>query len=323
MKENNDCRERLIQRFSGQHTEVLGLGISNLPLIDVLLAAGAKVTARDKAAREKFGEEKAKMLEEKGVSLVFGENYLDNLKGDTVFRSPGLHPHLPQLEKVRSEGKTVTSEMELFLELCPSHTIGITGSNGKTTTTTLTYRFLTENGHRAFLGGNIGSPLLPRVFEMTPEDFAVLELSSFQLFEMKHSTEIALITNLSPNHLDYHRDMEEYIGAKKAIYRNSENKLLVLNAGDPITASLAKEAQGDVHFFNGQEGENAVYEKDGVIFCRGREVMPTSSILLRGRHNVENYMAAIAATDGFADDKKIRKVAETFTGVEHRLEFVR
>ncbi|MBE6565281.1 MAG: UDP-N-acetylmuramoyl-L-alanine--D-glutamate ligase [Ruminococcaceae bacterium] len=322
MSNKQIIQQQLKQAFGGKAVDVVGLGISNLPLIDVLLDAGAAVTARDRRDEAHFEKETADALRAKGVRLILGDRYLDSIKGETVFRSPGLRPDLPAFEQAKAAGASLTSEMELFLSLCPAKTVGITGSNGKTTTTTLTHRFLEASGKRAYLGGNIGRPLLPQVFEMTEDDFAVLELSSFQLFGMKHSTERALITNLSPNHLDYHTDMDEYVAAKKAIYQNRENKRLILNGSDERTPLLVKEAAGRVSFFNSDEAHGGVYEKDGMIFCNGKAVLPASSILLRGRHNAENYMAAIALTEGDADQAVIEPIAKTFAGVEHRLEFV-
>jgi len=322
MNNRNVIENKLKEAFFGKAVDVVGLGISNLPLIDVLLDAGAVVTARDKRDAAHFEKDTADALREKGVRLILGDGYLTGIGGETVFRSPGLRPDLPAFEKAKAAGAVLTSEMELFLSLCPAKTLGITGSNGKTTTTTLTHRFLEASGKRAFLGGNIGRPLLKQVFEMREDDTAVLELSSFQLFSMKHSTNRALITNLSPNHLDYHLDMDEYVAAKTAIYKNKENERLILNGEDERTPMLAKEAEGRVRLFNSDRTRGGVYEENGMIFADGREILPLPSILLRGRHNAENYMAAIALTDGLVDESVIVPIAETFAGVEHRLEFV-
>ena len=204
---------------------VLGIGISNRPLIDWLLAKGAKVTARDKKSRDAlmpYSEE----LESKGVKLILGEDYLENINEDMIFRAPGIRPDIPQIAAAVKNGAILTSEMELFFELTPATVLAVTGSDGKTTTTTLTYKMLEcelkKKGHgRVFVGGNIGTPLLPRVEEMTKDDFAVVELSSFQLITMRRSPSRAIITNVTPNHLDWHVDMEEYIEAKCNICRHT------------------------------------------------------------------------------------------------------
>ena len=311
-------------RFCGAKIDVIGVGVSHLPLLDMLLSVGAVLTARDRSPRGKFGEEAARSLEEKGIRTVFGPGYLDGIDGETVFRSPGVRPDVPQLARAREEGRKVICETDLFLELCPYKTIGITGSNGKTTTSTLTAAFLEASGKKVFLGGNIGRPLLPRLGEMSEADFAVIELSSFQLTGAEHSPAVAVITNLSPNHLDWHVDMDEYIEAKKAIFRNPENRRLVLNFRDPLTRALAEEAsQREVEWFASDALHGGYYAENGVLFHNGEKLFSRGDILLRGDHNVENVLAALAATKDFADPEKARDFVRGFRGVEHRLEFVR
>ena len=196
---------------------VIGAGVSNMPLIRMLRAAGVRVTVHDKKEPTELGDGYA-TLATLGVDFVLGAHYLDALDEDVIFRTPGVHPRF--LEKARANGSEITSEMELFFLVCPCPIIGITGSDGKTTTTTLVSEILKHAGYTVYLGGNIGAPLLPRVNEMKEDDLAVVELSSFQLMGMKHSPHVAAITNLTPNHLDYHKDFDEYVQAKTAIYRS-------------------------------------------------------------------------------------------------------
>lgn len=306
--------------IKGKSISVCGIGISNLPLIDFLLSAGAKVTARDMKERDALGNI-AHELEEKGVRLVCGNTYLDGIEDEIIFRTPGLRYDKPGFVEAVKKGAVLTSEMQVFFDLCPCTKIGITGSDGKTTTTTLISEMLKAAGKKVWLGGNIGKPLLPDVDRMSPDDFAVIELSSFQLHTMTASPEVAVVTNISPNHLDYHVDYDEYIDAKKNIYRNRGNSKLVTNAENEITVGMAEEAKSEVTFFS-SKGNADVCEKNGVIYYKNDAVLKTDDILLPGRHNVENYMTAIGATYPFVDKGVYKTVATTFKGVEHRLEFV-
>ena len=299
---------------------VLGLGVSNRPLVRLLLDFGCQVTGCDKTPREKLDGEVLE-LEKAGCTLHVGENYLDGVEADVVFRTPGMHPANPAIQALVSRGAQVTSEMEVFFEVCPCTILAVTGSDGKTTTTTLVSEMLKAEGKTVWLGGNIGTPLLPLVRQMKPSDFAVVELSSFQLMDMKRSPARAVITNLAPNHLDIHKDMAEYVQAKTNIFRyQDENGILILNADNPITAAFR--GNGKTLFFSRQK-EAEVCLVDGVICRHGEKVLKTSEILIPGVHNVENYMAAIAMVDGLVSDETIRQVARTFGGVEHRIELVR
>ncbi len=317
-----------LEELSGRSVTVIGMGISNVPLIKMLLRAGVKVTVRDKATREKVAD-LAQELESLGAKLILGPDYLENLSEELIFRTPGLSPNTPQLAQAVENGAALSSEMEVFFQTCPSHLIAVTGSDGKTTTTTIISEFLKEAGKTVYVGGNIGKPLLPDVPDMEPEDFAVLELSSFQLMTMNQSPNVAVITNLAPNHLDYHHTMEEYTNAKKNIFlHQSENDHLVLNYDNDVTRSMAAEAVCPVTWFSRKERlEEGVYLRDGAIWLTNemgsREVLPLSDIQLPGVHNIENYMAAIAAVDGLVPDKCVRAVARRFKGVEHRIELVR
>ena len=312
--------EEFFASLGGKRVAVLGLGVSNRPLVRLLLEIGCSVVGCDRTPREKL-EEEVLELEKLGCKLHVGDRYLDGVEADVVFRTPGMHPGNPAIQALRQRGAEITSEMEVFFEVAPCHLIAVTGSDGKTTTTTLIAEMLKAAGKTVWLGGNIGTPLLPLVRQMKKEDYAVVELSSFQLMDMRRSPQRALITNLAPNHLDIHKDMEEYVDAKKNIFRyQKEGDLLVLNADNPITASLR--GPGETRFFS-RLGEGYVCIRDGII-CRGdTPVLPVADILLPGVHNVENYMAAIAMVEGLASDEDIRRVAQTFGGVEHRIELVR
>ena len=317
-----------LEELSGRSVTVIGMGISNVPLIKMLLRAGVKVTVRDKANREKVAD-LAQELESLGATLVLGPDYLKDLGGELIFRTPGLSPNTPELAQAVENGAALSSEMEVFFQTCPSHLVAVTGSDGKTTTTTIISEFLKEAGKTVYVGGNIGKPLLPDVADMDPEDFAVLELSSFQLMTMEQSPNIAVITNLAPNHLDYHHTMEEYTNAKKNIFlHQGEGDRLILNYDNEVTRSMAAEAVCPVTWFSRKERlEEGVYLRDNAIWLTNemgsREVLPLSDIQLPGVHNIENYMAAIAAVDGLVPDKCVRAVARRFHGVEHRIELVR
>lgn len=316
----NTAFENYFTSLKEKRIAVLGLGVSNRPLARLLLEFGCNVVGCDRTPREKLDGEVLE-LEKLGCQLHVGDSYLDGVEADVVFRTPGMHPGNPAIEALRSRGAMVTSEMEVFFEVCPCHLLAVTGSDGKTTTTTLISEMLKAAGKTVWLGGNIGTPLLPLAREMKEEDFAVVELSSFQLMDMKRSPERALITNLAPNHLDIHKNMEEYVEAKKNIFRfQDENGFLVLNADNGFTASFR--GNGKTVFFS-RKGDAHIHLKDNVI-CRDEEaVLPAADILIPGAHNVENYMAAIAMVEGLVEDDVIRHVAETFGGVEHRIELVR
>ena len=311
------------EQSGGKRAEVLGIGVSNLPLIDFLLSCGMKVRARDKKSEEALGET-ARVLKEKGVELVSGENYLEELRGDYIFRSPGIRPDKPQILDGIAHGAVLTSEMELFLKLCPATVMAITGSDGKTTTTTLTGLLLKEAGCKVYVGGNIGTPLLPYVGEMTKDDFAVLELSSFQLMTVEAPAKYAALTNLSPNHLDWHTGMEEYIEAKTHIFKGEGNLVTVFNADNLPSRPLFELTGGEVRLFSSEKMlANGMSEQNGDIYLDGKKILSDEEILLPGRHNRQNYMTAYSLVKDFVPATVLQKVARAFGGVEHRLEFVR
>lgn len=307
---------------AGKNITVIGIGISNLPLIKYLVSLGANVTACDRRSAEDLGENYTE-LEKLGVKFNLGDGYLNNLSGDMIFKTPGMRYDVPELLKAKENGSIVTSEMEVFFEVCPSHIIAVTGSDGKTTTTTLIHKMMNDAGYKTWLGGNIGNPLLTDTEKMKENDWVILELSSFQLHTMRKSPEISVITNISPNHLDMHKDYKEYIDAKKNImlYQN-EGDTLIVNADNQVTADIGKSANGAVKYFS-RNGMADVY-LDGNIIKRGIvEILNIKDIKIPGMHNVENYMAAIAAVSGLVSKEVIVNVAKTFGGVEHRIELVR
>ena len=311
------------QWIKGKTVSVIGIGISNRPLIDFLLDAGAEVVAHDKKTEEQLGDV-AQDLKEKGVSLVLGDAYLDHVCGQVVFRTPGLRFDHPGLIKAQQRGAIITSEMEVFLELCPANLIAITGSDGKTTTTTLVHTMLQEAGFCTYLGGNIGTPLLSKVVKMRADDYVVLELSSFQLHTMQKSPHIAVVTNITPNHLDYHTDYQEYIDAKKNIFMHQSAKdKAVFNLDNLVTCGFIKETKGTALTFSAQNASANVYFDGTDIYADGEKILSAADIKIPGRHNVENYMAAIGAVKDLVSKSVILKVAKTFGGVPHRIELVR
>lgn len=307
---------------------VIGIGMSNTPLLRLLLREKIQVTACDKRDRAALGP-LAEELEKDGCRLQLGENYLQGLTQDVIFRTPGLRPDVPELLAAKARGSEITSEMEVFFQVCPCTLVAVTGSDGKTTTTTIISELLKAAGNTVYVGGNIGHPLLCQADEMHPEDYAVLELSSFQLMTMTRSPHIAVVTNLAPNHLDMHKGMEEYVAAKENIFRyQSAGDIAVFNLDNAITREQGTRALGQVRYFSRrEEPSEGVFLRDGDIVLRkdgqDRVIMTTEDIRLPGVHNIENYMAAIAAVEGLVPDAVIRDFARSFNGVEHRIELVR
>ena len=307
---------------------VIGIGVSNTPLLRLLLENGIAVTACDKRDRADLGE-LADELEQLGAKLQLGEDYLEGLTQDVIFRTPGMRPDVPQLLRAKERGSVITSEMEVFFDVCPCSIIAVTGSDGKTTTTTMIAELLRAAGRTVHVGGNIGNPLLAQAGEMNPDDNVVLELSSFQLMTMQKSPHIAVITNLSPNHLDMHKGMEEYVASKENLFlHQSADDVAIFNLDNDITREQGTRAVGEVRYFTRRsETENGVFLRGDEIIRRkdGKEtvVMTVQDIKLPGIHNVENYMAAVAAVEGLVEDETIRRFAREFGGVEHRIELVR
>jgi len=324
---------RFFESIKGKRVAFCGVGVSNTPLVAQFAAKGAHVLACDRRSREQLGPAAAE-LEAAGAQLRLGEAYLDNLDADIIFRTPGMYYHLPALQALREQGVAVTSEMEVFAQLCPCPIIAVTGSDGKTTTSTLIAKILEAQGNvscgsrgRVHLGGNIGRALLPIVEEIAPGDIAVLELSSFQLISMRANFDAAVVTNVTPNHLDVHGSMEEYIEAKANIFRhqNAFSKT-ILNRDNAVTRGFADEVRGELRFFSTREEvtRGAFLRADGMLcVASGSRVTPLlhkSEIKIPGAHNVENYLTAIAAVHDLVSVEAIREVARNFGGVEHRIE---
>ena len=327
--------EKLIEfnnYLRGRKVAVIGLGVSNIPLIDYLHDLKSEVTFFDGREIDDIDKSIVDKIVNYGMSFSFGKGYLDKLVGfDIIFRSPSCLPTVPELVEEAKRGAIITTEIEMVLELCPCLVIGITGSDGKTTTTTLVSEIIKADGKTCHLGGNIGTPLFTKIDQMLPEDIVVLELSSFQLMNMKISPKISIITNITPNHLNVHADMEEYVEAKKNIFKHQdEDGLLILNYDNEITRKCAEEAKGKVVFFSSKNRLNNGYivdTEDGKIKVSEnglrRHVFDTKNMKLRGVHNFENASCAIIATKDLVKKESIDQVLTEFKGVEHRLELVK
>lgn len=314
--------------LNGKKIALIGIGRSNLPLISLFNSYGAKVTACDRRSFEELGEY-AQLAKDNGAELSLGDGYLDNTNADIVLRTPGMKYYLDSLVEMRRNGVVVTSEMELFFDLCPCKIIAVTGSDGKTTTTTIISEILKRAGKTVHIGGNIGKPLLPDIEKIGPEDYAVVELSSFQLISMRKSPDIAVVTNIEPNHLDIHKDMQEYVDSKKNViaHQNAFSKA-VLNNDNVLSNSFSDDVRGELRKFSKTVPVyNGCYLKDTDIiyseFGKETKIMSIDDIRIPGMHNVDNYMTAISAVWGLVGIDSIVDVARTFGGVAHRAEFVR
>ena len=303
--------QEYLKSLAGKRAAVVGAGLSNRPLVAMLADADVDTTVYDKTDAAGLGTFYEDMSA-RGVKFHLGEGYMDGLDGDIIFRSPSVLPFRPELVRAAERGAVITSEMEVFMSLCPCPIIAVTGSDGKTTTTTLIAKILEETDNIA------------------PGDAAVLELSSFQLHSMMCAADVAVITNMAPNHLDIHKDYQDYIDAKKQIFKNQRpDGKLVLNQDNAVTAACAGEARGSVWWFSRKDTVSpGVYLRPDGMICacvdgETTEMMPAADIRIPGMHNVENMMTAFAATWGLADLESMRSVARTFTGVAHRLETVR
>ncbi|MBQ3094536.1 MAG: UDP-N-acetylmuramoyl-L-alanine--D-glutamate ligase [Clostridia bacterium] len=318
------------EQLRGKRVAVCGIGRNNTPVVKQFLAYGAEVTACDRRTREELGEAAAAELEAAGAILSLGEDYLSVVtEMDMVLRTPGMKPYLPPFEAARAKGIPVTSEMELFFELCPAPIYAVTGSDGKTTTTSIVAGLLEAAGKTVHLGGNIGRPLLPDILSVKEDDAAVVEISSFQLTMMTQSPHVAIVTNVAPNHLDWHTDMQEYIDAKKNLvaYQTAADRA-VLNADNEITASFASAVNGTVRFFSRKAPQEGAWLNDDGVLCvtengQTTPVVAAKDIRLPGVHNIENYLAAFAALWGDVPPETMAAFAKEFGGVKHRCELVK
>lgn len=312
----NEKLEKFRDAMRGKRAALIGFGVSNRAAARFLVSVGMTVTAYD----NKASDEASASAREMGVELIECEKF-ENVDADIVLRSPGVRP-----DSIGISRGELTSEVELFVSLCPCPIYAVTGSDGKTTTTTLISKMLeaefSGTDRRVWLGGNIGTPLLPEIENVDPSDACVLELSSFQLMTMTFSPRAAVVTNVSPNHLNWHTSMDEYVAAKRRIFENqTPDCRLILNAENAITSSFAADARGEVLCFSSKNPADATIS-DGAIYIGGRRIIPTSEMIIPGVHNAENMMAAMLAVSGAVSVESIQKVARTFRGVPHRAELV-
>jgi len=315
--------------YSGKRATLIGLARTNISLARFLVRQGAEVTFSDRKTREELSPE-ISLVGDLPVRLSLGGHHdADILGADVIFVTPGAPRSLPSLALAKAKGIPISSEIELLFELCPAPIIGITGSSGKTTTTTLVGEMLRADGRHVLVGGNIGTPLIDRLDELGAESWVVLELSSFQLEFMARSPRIAVVTNITPNHLDRHGTFEAYVEAKKNILRFQKAvDCAVLNLDDPASCALAPDAPGKVVFFSrlSEVREGAFLRDDAIVIRMAgieRPVATVGKLGLRGLHNVENALAAAsAATAAWARPSSITATLTSFTGVEHRLELV-
>ena len=323
--------ERFFDSLKSKKVAVIGAGVSHLDMIKMFLAKGISVTVCDKAEKEKFGTELYNELESLGAKFALGEGYLDEmLKCDVIFRTPGMYYNSPALTQARQKGIVVTSETETFFDLCPCKIYAITGSDGKTTTTTLVSEFFKAEGKTVHLGGNIGKALLPMIESVKEDDVAVVELSSFQLLSMRESPDVAGITNITPNHLNVHGTMEEYIGAKcnLLLHQNAFSRA-VLSYDNETTRELSDIVRGTLRYFSRRvKVDNGAFLREDGMLCYNdygkiTEYCRKEDIRIPGMHNVENFLTAIAMTYPEVSAETVRKIAKEFAGVEHRIEFVR
>ena len=308
--------------YKGKTVGFVGMGVSNLPVIKLFASNGAICTVRDK--NDLSGRDFYQELVDLGVSFICGESYLDEIDETLLFLSPAVRPDLFGIEQARKNGTRVTSEMEEFFSLCPCKKIAVTGSDGKTTTTTLIAKLLGAQGFKVWLGGNIGVNLFATLDEITENDYAVIELSSFQLMKLSESPDVAVVTNVAPNHLDWHIDMNEYVEAKKRIFAfQNSSSLLVLNLDDEYAKRFKECAKGKVRTISGNTKDGDIYFTEKGIFENGKCLVNDNDIRIVGRHNRYNYSAAYSAVKDLVSVETLNKVASEFGGVEHRIEFVR
>ena len=321
-----------INELKNKRIAIIGAGVSNLPLIKILFEENCDVTVFDKKELTEMEENTSKYLTDNKINTSLGNDYLTNLVGfDVIFRSPSFLPTNPYLVEEAKKGALITTEIEQVIKLSPSKIIGITGSKGKTTTTTILYNILVGMGYSTYLGGNIGTPLFSKLDEMTENDIVVLEMSSFQLMNMTVSPSISVITNISPDHLDVHGSYEEYIDAKKYIFKNqSKSDILVLNLDDSIVSTFGDEAKGEVRYFKNKSIDksilmNSYVLNNGYITYNSDLVIDTSKLLLRGNHNYLNICAALNAIKDYINvpNEELERIVMNIKGVHHRLEFVR
>ncbi len=316
--------------IKNKHIAIIGLGISNTPLINFLLKFGCKITLFDRKNVEEFTNSEIKAFNSLNIKFVFGKNYLNYINNfDYIFKTPSMRPDIYELKNAKQNGCVITSEIEELLKYCPSKIYGITGSDGKTTTTTIIYNLLKLSGYKTWIGGNIGMPLFQRIEEMDESHKVVLELSSFQLMNVSNSPNVSLITNISPNHLDYHKNMDEYIECKKNIFKfQNESDVTILNHDCKNTILFENEIKSRIRKFSTKENvpshviENGTYVKNNYLYVLNQRLLSKNDIKIKGEHNLSNFASAILATIPEISSSIIKNFAVSFPGVKHRNEFV-
>lgn len=323
----NKAYQEFINEIKEKKIAIIGAGVSNLPLITILKPLNCDITLFDKRELNQMGEEAQKIITNNQIKISLGEQYLEQLTGfDIIFRSPSFLPNNPYLIKEQERGAIITTEVEQVIKLAPCKVIGITGSKGKTTTTTILSTILKELGYSVFLGGNIGTPLFKELNNMTEKDIVVLELSSFQLMNMKVSPDISIVTNISPDHLDIHGSYEEYINAKKYIFTNQNDQgIVILNQEDEIVSQFANDIKGEVRYFGTHNQDNNYYLKDNFIYYQNEKVIDTKKLKLKGKHNYLNICAALNAIKDYikVSNQELENIIKEIKSVHHRLEYVR
>jgi len=324
--ENENCP----MEINNKRVLVVGLGKSGVASALFLKARGARVTVSDAKPEDELGEEIPALLDH-GIAVETGGHGERTFRGqDLIVVSPGVPIDSPPLVQARTLGETVIGETELAAQFLPGRIVAITGSNGKTTTTTLAGEIVAAGGYPTLVGGNIGTPAISLVERATPETIVVLEVSSFQL-ETIHTfrPRIAVVLNVTPDHLDRHRTFAAYTDAKARIFENQQAEdFTILNADDPTCVRLASRTRAPVFWFSRKkEVKQGAYVHDGRIFSRDasgqREIMLVSEIPLKGAHNVENVLAAVCVGALMrCEPERIRKTIRDFRAVEHRLEYV-
>lgn len=334
--------DEYVKTLKNKKVAFVGMGVANTPCAKFLAEKGVEVYACDKRDEAYIGSEMCDELKKLGVTFSLGEHYLDILPDmDVVFRSHGILPFQnPWIGECIKRGQTVTTEMEVFFKYCPCRIFAVTGSNGKTTTTTLISKMLEAEGNKVFLGGNIGKALMPALDEIKESDIAVVELSSFQLLTMGNladKPDVAVVTNIECTHQDHHISLDEYVDAKRniLIYQN-QNQRTVLNAdcdysiGNSVYHDMRYDVRGKFFEFSIKHPvENGAYmdsQTGDIYYAEGGNktlVMNKNDIIIPGDHNIENYCTAISAVWGYVSVDTIKNIAQTFGGVEHRIEFVR
>lgn len=332
MEFKNERLEEFNKYITGKKVAIIGIGVSNIPLLDYFYNKNSYVTVFDNKEEIEINQQALQKIKQYNMKYFFGKDNLKYLQGfDIIFRSPSALPTIPEIEKEIERGAIVTSEIEMVLKLAPGKVIGVTGTEGKTTTTSIIYEIVKKAGYKCFLGGNIGVPIFTKINEMTPQDIIILELSSFQLMDMDVSPDISVVTNIYPDHLNIHKTYEEYQQAKKNIFKyQNENGLTILNKDNEIINKFSKEVIGKKVFFSSKQKieDGYIYDsEDGQIkYCKDgirRHLINKKDIKIRGIHNYENICAALAATSTITNIETQILAIKEFKGVEHRLEFVR